>query len=81
MGVIMCVRCGTGAIAWCASPDRHGGDEAEPAQPAGTEKPESMSRAEIAAEIDIFLRQHGYSAPSDAFRAFLRATRNQLLRY
>jgi hypothetical protein len=40
-----------------------------------------MSRAEIAAEIDIFLRQHGYSAPSDAFRAFLRATRNQLLRY
>lgn len=23
----MCVRCGTGTIAWCTSPDRHANDE------------------------------------------------------
>ena len=23
----MCVRCGTGTIAWCTSPDRHASDE------------------------------------------------------
>jgi hypothetical protein len=23
----MCVRCGTGAVAWCTSPDRHAGEE------------------------------------------------------
>ena len=27
----MCVRCGTGRIAWCTSPDRHGDGDYDPA--------------------------------------------------
>jgi hypothetical protein len=75
----MCVRCGTGRIAWCTDPYRHG-ESAEPVSPGDppvvTRRLEDRNSAQMfdafpdgmtLAELEAFVRQaRDRGAPDDA---------------
>lgn len=51
----MCVRCGTGRIAWCTSPDAHAAQEQAAHQEAEAAK--SMDRAALIALLLYALKE------------------------
>jgi hypothetical protein len=72
----MCVRCGTGRIAWCTDPDRHGDLTAEhtgttkPSHWPDAPEPEHMSNRDLASVVSMVLNQT--PLPDDFRRAGLR---------